>query len=173
MTDWKREIAIAYLVQTKLAGVDSEQLWDYRLPELAAPAESIREVERKLGHRLNDEHKQFLLHANGWNSFYQSVDILGTSDICEGPKHLRGQALMASLDGLQQACGLKQEDLLPIAVASTDIDIFLIAGPRASEPGAVFWFAGQLIDKFPTFSEWFLSMIDYNRMAYQKMTGGQ
>ena len=41
MIDWKREIAIAYLVKQRVAEVDSNHLWEFHLPELAATEEAI------------------------------------------------------------------------------------------------------------------------------------
>jgi hypothetical protein len=44
---------------------------------------------------------------------------------------------------------------MAVAVSSDDIDIMLMTRPHAGEPGQVFWFAGGLIDTFPTFEDFF------------------
>ncbi len=78
-------------------------------------------------------------------------------------------ALLMSLEDLKELCGFALSDLLPFAVSTDDIDVFAISKPTTSSPGKVFWFAGGVIDQFPDFNEWFLSMVDYNRRQFQKL----
>ena len=66
-------------------------------------------------------------------------------------------------------CGEAPCNLLPIAATSEDLDLFLIAGPEAETPGQVFWYAGGLIDTFPSFTEYFLAMVDYNRDEIRRL----
>ena len=171
MTDWKREIAIAHLVKQKVSEVDANRLWKYYLPEVAASEPSIDAGEKRLGIRLDPEHRAFLKHADGWKAFFHAVDVFGVQDLVEGPRHERAIRLLESLEDLKPLCGFDREELLPIAVSATDIDLFVISKADSDRPGVVLWLAGQLIDRFPSFAEWFLAMVDYNRREYQRMTG--
>jgi len=167
--DWKRELVIAHLVKSKVHEVDIDGLWENTLPEVGATDEQLASLEQMLGYRLDPQHRQFLLHANGWRSFMQHVDVFGIDDFKAGPRASRAIALIESLQPLDSLCGYSDRDLIPIAVSSDDIDVFAMARPHTSTPGKVFWFAGGLIDTFPCFDEWFLSMVDYNRKEYQRL----
>jgi hypothetical protein len=171
MIDWKKEIAVAHLVKQRVAEVDRNHLWEYHLPELAATEEAISAAERTLGFRLDDEHRAFLGHANGWKAFMHYSDAFGVGDLLSGPRYQRAMDLLESLEPLKPICEFESTELLPIAVNTKDIDLFTIAKPSSHSPGTVLWFAGQVIDKFPSFSEWFLAMVDYNRREFQRFTG--
>lgn len=167
--DCEREIAIAHLVKQKVAEVDISGLWSHPFPEMAASERNVSEVEGKLGFELDENLREFLIHANGWKSFFQSVDIFGCEDYLGGPRHERASALLSSLEDLQDICGFELTDFMPFAVSSDDIDVFAITRSTSRTPGKVFWFAGGLVDQFSDFNEWFLSMVDYNRRQFQKL----
>lgn len=165
--DWKRELVIAHLVKQKIAEVDAEGLWENTLPEVAATEEELRALEARLGYALNSQHRAFLLHANGWRAFKNHIDIFGVGDFVGGPSAARATALIESLEPLKELCGFDKSDMLPIAVSSDDIDVMLMTRPHATTPGKVLWLAGGLVDTFSGFDEWFLAMVDYNRLNYQ------
>lgn len=66
-------------------------------------------------------------------------------------------------DSVLESSGFLRDQLLPIAATSTDKDLFVITKPASPNPGIVIWFAGDEIDRFESFTEFFLAMIDYNR----------
>lgn len=167
--DWKRELVIAHLVKQKIAEVDVDRLWDNPLPGVAASPAQIQSLENRIGSVIDPQHKEFLLHANGWPSFMQHIDVLGIEDLNGGRRATRAMELIESLEPLEEICGFGKHDLLPIAVSSDDIDLMLIARPHTVTPGKVLWFAGGLIDSYPGFDEWFLAMVDYNRQLYQRL----
>lgn len=167
--DWKREIVVAHMVKQKTAEVDVTGIWSYHFPEVAATEGTISSVERELGFRFDEHYRNFLGHADGWKAFYQAVDIFGASDFLGGPRKTRADELFVSLESLEDLCGFSRDELLPVAVSMDDVDLFVVTKPTSHEPGIVFWFACQVIDKFPDFDEWFLSMVDYNRRQYQKL----
>ena len=167
--DWKREISIAHLVKQKVAEVDAVGLWAHPFPNVAANEAEVIGLEENLGFSLDENMRQFLLHANGWKSFFQSIDIFGCEDFITGDIHNRSEKILSSLENLKELCGFDASDLIPFAVSSDDIDVFVISKSTSSTPGKVFWFAGGLVDQFPDFNEWFLSMVDYNRRQFQKM----
>jgi hypothetical protein len=169
--DWKREILIAHMVRQKNAEADQASLWEYPFPEVAASTEQIDSTEKMLGFSLDLELRQFLLHANGWHSFFQTIDLFSAEDLVQGARFDRANALLQSLESLQELCGFRREELTPIAVAMEDIDVFVISTPNSTNPGKVFWLAGQVIDEFTGFDEWFLAMVDYSRHQYRQLIG--
>lgn len=162
-TDWKKRVAIAFMVRQRLAELDEQKLWPFFLPEVAANEESVQRSERHLRIQLPSEYRNFLLVADGWHCFYQAVDLFGLSDLACGERHARAVQLLQSLHPLADVCGVRPESLLPIAVSRNDIDLFLLSTSKSERPGEVFWFAGQLVETFSDFSEFFLAMVDYNR----------
>ena len=50
-------------------------------PEVRATLRQVKDAERQLGFEFPEDYKDFLLHANGWNCFYQYVDVLPLHDL--------------------------------------------------------------------------------------------
>lgn len=163
MDDWRKQIAIAHLVKSRVAELDVNGMWPHCLPEVAATPKEISVVEALIGEPLDEKYSAFLRFANGWKCFYHSVDLFGTGDLDSGPNLQIARELLESLSSIETLCGLAAPDLLPIAVSQDSIDVFAISRRHTPKPGEIFWFAGQLIDRFPDFDEFFLAMVDYNR----------
>ena len=81
ITDWKKEIAIAWYVQEKTAECDINKLWDYYLPKVAATEQELIEAEAALGFALDPRYREFLSYANGWRCFLQRIDLFGTNEL--------------------------------------------------------------------------------------------
>lgn len=171
--DWKREIAIAHLVKNKIAEADVGGLWENTLPNVAATPDQVQALERQLGYAIHPQHREFLLHADGWRAFMHNIDVFGTDDFVGGPRAAAAIELIESLEDLEPLCGFGERDLLPIAVNMTGIDVMLMTRPHTATPGKVFWLAGGVVDTFPDFQEWFLAMVDYNRNEYQRLVKAQ
>jgi hypothetical protein len=168
--NWKERIVQMVLVKQRLEEVDVEGLWDYKLPRLAASEEVLEQVEEALGVSLDPEYHDFLRHAGGWPAFYQSVDLFGPDELLGSPHFAAAREALESMeDEALEECGEAPRNLLPIAATSEDLDLFLIAGPEAQTPGQVFWYAGGLIETFPSFTEYFLAMVDYNRGEVRRL----
>lgn len=168
--NWKERIVQMVLVQQRLEEVDVEHLWDYKLPRVAASEETLRQVEGAIGAALDPEYRAFLAHAGGWPSFHQTVDLFGPEELLGSPHFAAArEALLSMEDEALTECGEEPRNLLPIAATSEDLDLFLIAGPEAHTPGQVFWYAGGLIETFPSFTEYFLAMVDYNREEIHRL----
>jgi hypothetical protein len=161
---WKKDIAIAFLVKQRIWELDQGRLWPFHYPELAATEAELIAVEEQLGYPLASEYRLFLSCANGWQCFYQRVDLFGTAELLGG---LRMSAAMELLGWLEEDvlpfCGYSQADLLPIAISRDDLTLFCLTKPSHPRPGQVLWFSGKLIETFPDFREFFLAMCDYNR----------
>lgn len=122
-----------------------------------------------LGYKLDPKYRAFLQHANGWRCFVNNVDVFGVNDLTGGEKADRATRLIDALEPLDQLCDYGRADLLPVAGSSDDIDVMLMTRPHTATPGTVFWFAGGLIETFSAFDEWFLAMVDCNRLNFQRL----
>ena len=161
--DWKQRIAVMALVQRKLAELDTAGLWEHHLPRVAAPPERLDEVEAHLGEPLDSSYREFLRHADGWPSFYQTVDLFGTDDLLGGDRFRHAEEMLSYIEQERVATRGLRRELLPIAVSPVDLDLFVITRRSSARPGTVIWLAGSEIDRYPSFDEYFLAMIDYNR----------
>lgn len=162
--NWKDKIAQLVYVKQVLAEADVEGLFPHHFPNVAASEQALADAAAALGFALDEQYADFLRHADGWSGFYQAADLFGTGDLIGGERMRFATMLLNALDEstLEQA-GLARHELLPIAATTEDIDLFCIGKPNSAKPGTVFWFAGTVIDTFPDFDEYYLSMVDYNR----------
>ncbi len=163
MDDWRKQIAIAHLVKRRVAELDVAGMWPHCLPEVAATPEEIAQAEASVGEPLDAKYREFLSFANGWKAFFHSVDLFGTTDLVSERRIRMGNDLLRSLEPLDQVCGLKTSEVIPIAVSQDAIDLFVISRRKTQTPGEVVWLAGQLVERFPNFDEFFLAMVDYDR----------
>lgn len=166
--DYKIAIGRAWLVKQAMMELDKKKIWPYHLPELAATSDQIMKAEQHLGHSLDPRYKAFLKCANGWQAFYQTVDLFGTQDLIGGARNAAGEFILSFLDDdVLNKSNTTRADLLPIAATSLDRDLFTMTRPTSKTPGIVIWFAGEEIDRFPNFDEFFLAMLEYNRKELQ------
>lgn len=172
--DWPREIAIGVVVRQRLAEVDKLPLYDYPFPRVAATPQDIATAEDALGRPLDPRYRDFLGFANGWPKFIQDIDLFGTTDLLPGGQIELANESLLILDscGAFDPLGITREQLLPIAASTTQTDLFLI---HLQEPGVVspvLWMAGELIESYPSFDEFYLAMLDYQRRQIQKFERG-
>lgn len=164
ITDWKQEIAIGWLVKQGMMEVDTKKIFPYYLPELAATDEQIIEAEKHLGYALDSRYREFLKCSNGWHGFWHSADLFGTGDLIAGPRHDNAEFILSFLDDdFLRSRELQRQHLLPISATSLDRDVLVITCPASPLPGQVVWFAGQEIERFNSFDDYFLAMIEYGR----------
>jgi hypothetical protein len=173
MDDWRRQIGVAYLVKQRVAQLDVEGLWPFHMPEVGATEREILDAEQRLGETLDPKYREFLSFANGWQGFFQAIDLFGTYDLTGGTRCQRAEELLQTLESLEAACGIAVSECLPIAVSREDIDVCLLASPDAREPGVVYWLAGQLVDRYQDFDAFFLAMVDYNRAEAEALEGNR
>jgi hypothetical protein len=125
-----------------------------------------------LGEGLDPAYRAFLLHGDGWPAFYQTVDLFGSEDLMGSERFDHAAEMLSYVDEAVLAAGaLRRDELLPIAASPVDLDLFVITRRSAPQPGMVVWLAGSEVDRFPTFDEYFLAMVDYNRLEVQHLQG--
>jgi hypothetical protein len=162
--DWKKEIAVMALVKSELAKADTGKLWPYHLPRVAATQAQISAAESCLGHKLDEEYAQFLRHANGWPAFYQSVQLFGTEELLGNAAMENALRTVSYLEeNVLKTSGVDRAALLPIAATDVDMDLFVIDRTGSPARARVIWFAGTEVQRFDSFNEYFLAMVDYNR----------
>jgi hypothetical protein len=169
-TDWKQYIIELILVKQKLADLDTKGLWPHSLPAVAASEARLAEVETHLGGTLDPAFRMFLLHADGWPAFYQTVDLFGSKDLLGNDRFRHAAEMLEYVEAnvLSQG-GLRREELLPIAVSPVDLDLFVMIRRSTPHPGMVVWLAGSEVDRFADFGEFFRAMADYNRLEVQHL----
>lgn len=170
MIDWRQRIVELVMIKQRIDELDESNVWQYRLPRVAATEEQLVFVEAAVGEPLDGQYREFLTYAGGWPCFYQYVDLFGPDELIGGE---RRDAAMAKLDEMlepaDEARGLVLDFLMPIADTPVDRDVFAIMRQGSATPGVVVWLAGGEIDRFPTFEEYFLAMMDYNRLEVRDL----
>jgi hypothetical protein len=167
--DWRPEIVKAVLVRQQAQSLD--KLYEYPLPEVAATESELAEVEQAIG-PLDARYRSFLGFANGWKGFLQEIDLFGTAELLGGPlKEIAtvGQRELAGSDVPSGQFGFRIEDALAVGASDTQTDLWFISAPSDEGAGKVLWFWGDGYEVFNSFDEFFLSMIDYNRLELERL----
>lgn len=161
--DWRPEIVRMIQIKQAIAEADTEGVWEFHLPKVAATPEELAGVEHSLGLRLDAGYREFLGYANGWPSFFQSVDLFGVEDLAGGPRMDVARQMLAAIEPvvLEQA-GLQDTALIPIAATTVDLDLFVMPIVGGQQVPPVVWLAGYEVDRFKTFEDYVLAMIEYN-----------
>lgn len=163
LEEWKALIGTYIVAQGVLARVDSIGLYEYRLPRVAATTDDIRKVEKSLEARLPDAYRNFLMCASGWPAFFNDIDLFGCRELLGHPLRKRAEEIVSATDeSAFVTAGVPREDLVPIAVATEDIDVFVLA-LRGSSRGKVIWLAGGVIEIFDDFPQCFRAMLELLR----------
>lgn len=170
---WRDRIVAMVYVKQELMKLDVNGIWPHYLPELAASEETLRKTEDHLGFRIDQDYREFLKMANGWKGFLQTVDLFGTEEFSGSSTIQYAQSLLNFVeDGVIKSTGFSREELLPIAATKYDKDLFVMALPTSHAPGIVIWLAGEEVDRYSNFTEYFLAMIEYNRQLAKDMQEG-
>ena len=170
--EWKQRIAEMAIIKQAVAEADDEGLWEYRLPHVGATEPQLKAVERHLGEPLAARYREFLECAGGWPAFLQTVDLFGPEELLGNERFRHAQEMVGYLeDEVLKKSHVRREDLLPIAASPVDRHLFVMTRKSAPKPGVVIWFDGSEVDRFPSFDEFFLAMMDYNREEIQALRG--
>lgn len=169
--DWRPEIVRMVQIKQAIAEADVQGLWEFHLPRVAATPERLAALEAALGIRLDPEYREFLGYADGWPSFFQSVDLFGVDDLAGGPRMDVSRQMLAAVEpAVLERAGLHAVHLLPIAATTVDLDLFVMPVVDGTQKPPVVWLAGYEIDRFESFEEFFLAMIEYNARELAALT---
>lgn len=170
--EWKTEIARIVHWKQVAAEHDKKKALPWHLPEVGASADALTRVEAKLGVALSDEYRSFLSLANGWKGFYVLVDLFGTDDFLSGRADELAQR--PEIESYLEENGLVGKQVIPIGGSNLEIDAFLLVSPASAVlPGVVLWWAGEEIDRYKSFRDFFGAMVNYNAQIAQKMVQGR
>ncbi len=166
MFNWKSEIVNLVCIKQELAEIDTQKLWPWHLPSVAASEQEIMECSHHLGFDLDPMYADFLRYANGWRGFIQAADLFGTVDLLGNEKMRRAEEALRNLDdSVFEHAGILREELFPFAMSLLDLDLFVMTKPSATQAGIVIWFAGYETQRFDNFQDFFLGMVEYNRLV--------
>jgi hypothetical protein len=161
--DWRAEIIKLVVLKNTLTEVDKEGVFPQHLPKAPATPGEIQECERALGFELDDEYRTFLLHADGWHGFVQDIHLFGTQDLLGSDRFCEARRILQSYRHvISGSDALAIESLFPIGVSLADGDVFAMVRPGIPSDWRVFWIAGGESERYPSFSEFFLTMMDAN-----------
>jgi hypothetical protein len=172
MRDWLPAIGQLIKIHQQIRQLDAKKLWSHELPRVPATPERVREVESAIG-PLDSSYREFLLFADGWERFYQWVDLFGTSDLM-GQAFQRASDRVHELEGVLDREGVSLANALPIAMTgpggvNDSPDLFLIATVPDGSAGRVLWLSSEVVDTFKDFEEFFASMTEYNRLEANEL----
>jgi hypothetical protein len=174
ISDWKNEIAIAWLVQSEIEKLDKRKIWRYYLPKVCADESELIRTEKILGRSIDPAYRTFLKYAKGWPCFCGYVDLFGTEELTGFAQMHWARSVIRELSPLViEQRGLTREALFAIAADPRDVDVYALWPSHGNDPGEVIWFAHQKVERFATFNCFFLAMVDYNRLRLQRLQKGE
>jgi hypothetical protein len=83
-----------------------------------------------------------------------------------------GEAI-AAVGDVSEEVGYDLMDMQVIGASETTTGLWLIGRPGYSRAGRVLWFWGSDFEDFENFDEFYLTMIDYNRLRLERVTEGK
>ncbi len=155
-------------IKSKINELDTQNIWKYTFPKVAASKMQIDEYEIQVKYKLPEPYRDFLLVANGWDAFFQYNDLLGVDYMKNEEYYKIAKETFFDLAEAQIE-GYNKADLVPIAVNKFDKDIFLMDKSNTNNNGKILWFAGELIEEWDSFKEFILSMIMYNQRILEQI----
>ncbi|NYI03425.1 SMI1/KNR4 family protein [Allostreptomyces psammosilenae] len=165
---WGPLIGQMILLKQQIAETGAIPTFRYTLPRVAAREEEIAAAEARLGAPLDPGYRTFLTYANGWDAFDVSLRLFGTEDFGQGDAWRLGESYVDTFCSFPENAQYPPTALLPIAVALEDKDLLCAVTAPHEEAGRILWIAGEIVDMFDTFEEYFASMIEYHKEDLQE-----
>ena len=129
MANWPVMIVGMTLINNALNKTDRKNLWEYNLPKLrmGRGTEAVYEIQKKLKVKFSKEYEEFLIETDGWNCFFQEVDLFGTSDLePDSDKMKRAMRMLERKRAKDSELRKMKGKLLPIGASRDDDGIWLI-----------------------------------------------
>lgn len=161
---WTTDIERLLGIKQSLLQIDRKRVYPLITPQPGATAADLATTEAALGRVLDAQYRDFLRVADGWRRIYSRVNLFGTIDLCGSDEMTFARQTLEQLDaaGALREAGVCREELLPIAVAPGDVDLFVQMTPDSATPGAVIWFAREEIERYADFAGFLAAMIEAN-----------
>lgn len=170
MNAWPDLIGHLVLLKQQIDDLDPDGPRTYMLPRVAATEERLVETETRLGQPLDPSYREFLTYADGWPEFSISIQLMGTSDQLSAVRMTADDYLDVTL--AVGSTGWERPDLAPVAVASEDKDVIAVGRPGSSVAGQVVWFAGEEVERYSHFKDWFEDEVASHQRALGRLKVG-
>ena len=150
---------------------DWNGMWSYAVPHVHATEEAVANTEARLGFRLPESYRGFLLASNGWPYFYLDMTIFSTSDLLGGELHEAGQTQLELEECVEAmaAGGVIAADHFPVAASLESIDVALMGKPGTPAAGTVSWVRGKVIERYDDFLDYYLSMMELSKQETESI----
>ncbi|WP_282777138.1 MULTISPECIES: SMI1/KNR4 family protein [unclassified Nocardia] len=134
------------------------------LPREKAAELAVVDFERSIGEVLPSSYRSFLLHANGWEEFFYTMDLFGLPELLGRGKWRHASFLLQTYSDEGDLCdsGLEIDGLIPVA-ANQGRDLVVTVREGWPGAGATVWFDGGVIGRFSDFQEFFEHVVDMER----------
>ena len=168
---WPDYIGWGWMIVQARMEADWTGLWDYAMPNPKASEETVARAEARLGFRLPESYRGFLLAADGWPCFFQDMTIFSTSDLLGGELHEAGQTQLELEECVEAmaAGGVIAADHFPVAASLESIDVALMGKPGTPAAGTVSWVRGEVIERYDDFLDYYLSMMELNKLDIARL----
>ena len=163
---WPDYIGWGWMIVQARMEADWTGLWDYAMPNPKASEETVARAEARLGFRLPESYRGFLLAADGWPCFFQDMTIFSTSDLLGGELHKAGQIQLELEECVEAmaAGGVIAADHFTVVASRESIEIALMGKPGTPAEGTVSWVRGEVMQRYDDFLDYYLSMMELNKL---------
>ena len=158
------------IIQARMEA-DWKGIWSYAVPHVHATEEAVANTEARLGFRLPESYRGFLLASNGWPYFYLDMTIFSTCDLLGGDLHEAGQTQLELEECVEAmaAGGVIAADHFPVAASLESIDVALMGKPGTPAAGTVSWVRGKVIERYDDFLDYYLSMMELSKQETESI----
>lgn len=113
----------------------------------------LTEVENQLGLKLDSQHRDFLMCANGWPEFSGTFSLFGTADLLGSPLMSSAVAQLRIISNAAMGSfRSKRKRILPIAVSDGSLGVWCMPIEKGQVQPALIWFNNTEPDEYQTFN---------------------
>ncbi|MEW1546296.1 SMI1/KNR4 family protein [Streptomyces tsukubensis] len=146
---------------------DRRGLWPHEPRRPPAPPERIADIATVTRCPVDPDYADFLRHADGWPGILQDIDLFGTRDFGTATgtgAYARAEESVRTIGAvarIERDRGFSR--LVPIGASRDDIDVLVLhCNGEPDRRNPVSWLAAAEVDRYPTFTDFFLAMIAAN-----------
>jgi hypothetical protein len=122
------------------------------VPHVAATERQLADAEMRLGYELDTQHRELLMHANGWPMMILDQSLLGCEEIGSGARWERACELLSLYyqESFVPSGFPSRDELTPIAVSEYQNDIYVIwrNGTEVDGGRPVLWLSYEEVERY-------------------------